>query len=140
MLGRIVGCLALAATACAPSGPRGRPVASAAPAAASPVPDSSLESLLGDARLAVQVRAVIDSVDATGAPPAGVTQGGRRGGARGVFMNAEGRLPPEPHGYYLETDVWPRGRHGRGPERLIFGRGREVYYTGDHYRTFVRVR
>jgi guanyl-specific ribonuclease Sa len=93
-----------------------------------------------DPRLAAQIQAVMDSMDRTGEPPAGVAQGGRRNGARGVFDNAEGRLPAQPRGYYTETDVWPRGGSGRGAERLIFGRSREVYYTADHYRTFIRVR
>jgi guanyl-specific ribonuclease Sa len=95
---------------------------------------------LGDAGLDRQVALVIASMDATGRPPAGVEQGGRRGGARGVFQNLERRLPAQPPGYYTETDVWPRGGSGRGTRRLIFGRGGEVYYTGDHYRTFVKVR
>jgi hypothetical protein len=95
---------------------------------------------LGDPALERQVALVIESMDRTGRPPEGVAQGGRRGGTRGVFENAEGRLPRQAGGYYTETDVWPRGPGGRGALRLIFGRGGEVYYTADHYRTFVRVR
>ena len=90
--------------------------------------------------LARQIAAVIESMDRSGRPPAGISQGGRRAGRRGVFENAEGRLPPQPRGYYTETDVWPRGPGGRGAQRLIFGKGGEVYYTADHYRTFRRVR
>ena len=93
-----------------------------------------------DALLDRQIAAVIDSMDRTGRPPTGIAQGGRRAGRRGVFENAEGRLPARPRGYYTETDVWPRGPGGRGGERLIFGKDGEVYYTGDHYRTFRRVR
>jgi guanyl-specific ribonuclease Sa len=95
---------------------------------------------LGDPALERQVALVIESMDRTGHPPEGVAQGGRRSGRRGVFENAEGHLPRQAGGYYTETDVWPRGAGGRGARRLIFGRGGEVYYTGDHYRTFVRVR
>ena len=95
---------------------------------------------LGDPELERQVAIVIESMDRTGRPPAGVARGGRRGGGRGVFDNAERRLPVQPGGYYTETDVWPRSEGGRGAHRLIFGRGREVYYTADHYRTFVRIR
>jgi guanyl-specific ribonuclease Sa len=88
-----------------------------------------------------QVQRVIAAMDATGRPPAGVAQGGRKGGPKGLFDNAEGRLPRQPRGYYTETDVWPRqpGRN-RGAERLVFGKAGEVYYTGDHYRTFRQVR
>jgi guanyl-specific ribonuclease Sa len=79
-------------------------------------------------------------MDLTGRPPAGVAQGGRQGKERGVFQNLERRLPARPAGYYRESDVWPRGASGRGPERLVFGRESEVYYSKDHYRNFVRLR
>jgi hypothetical protein len=95
---------------------------------------------LGDPRLSGQVMRVVESFDRTGQPPAGVSQGGRRHGGRGVFENAEGRLPRREPGYYVESDVWPRGPEGRGAERLVFGRAGEVYYSADHYRTFRRVR
>ena len=95
---------------------------------------------LGDPALERQVALVIESMDRTGHPPEGVAQGGRRSGRRGVFENAEGRLPRQAGGYYTETDVWPRGADGRGARRLIFGRGGEVYYTADHYRSFTRLR
>ena len=97
-------------------------------------------NVLGDPDLDRQVAAVIESMDRTGRPPAGIAQGARKGGQRGLFQNAEGRLPREQPGFYTETDVWPGRAGGRGPQRLIFGRGGEVYYTADHYRTFVRVR
>lgn len=108
--------------------------------AATPAPAPASRLGLGEPALERQVALVMDSVDRTGKPPDGVAQGGRRGGRRGSFENAEGRLPRQPGGYYTETDVWPRGPGGRGAQRLIFGRGGEVYYTADHYRTFVRVR
>jgi guanyl-specific ribonuclease Sa len=95
---------------------------------------------LADPGRRAQVDAVIESMTRTGRPPAGVAQGGRRGGARGVFENAEGRLPGQPRGYYQESDVWPRGPDGRGAERLVFGRRGEVWYSGDHYRSFERIR
>ena len=116
----------------APRAPDTRPAA--------PAPRPAPPIALGDPVLERQVALVIGSMDRTGRPPAGVAQGGRRSGQRGVFENAEGRLPREADGYYTETDVWPRGAGGRGARRLIFGRGGDVYYTADHYRTFVRVR
>jgi guanyl-specific ribonuclease Sa len=79
-------------------------------------------------------------MDRLGRPPAGVVQGGRRGAKRGVFENAERRLPAHASGYYRESDVWPPRASGRGAERLIFGREGEVYYSPDHYRTFTRLR
>ncbi|MCM2255300.1 MAG: hypothetical protein NDJ94_06470 [Vicinamibacteria bacterium] len=96
---------------------------------------------VGDARRDRQIAAVVAAMDETGRPPDGVAQGGRRGGTRGQFENAEGRLPRRARGYYVESDVWPR-REGssRGAERLVFGREGEVWYTGDHYDTFTRLR
>ena len=95
---------------------------------------------LGKPRLDAQIRDVVESMDRTGRPPTGVAQGGRRGGRRGVFEHAERRLPVHPSGYYHESDVWPPRAAGRGADRLIFGRDGEVYYSADHYRTFVRLR
>ncbi|MEO8499464.1 MAG: ribonuclease domain-containing protein [Vicinamibacteria bacterium] len=86
-----------------------------------------------------QIERVVDSMERTGAPPAGVVQGGRRGGQKGLFVNAEGRLPRKPRGYWIESDVWPK-KGPRDGERVIFGRAREVYWTRDHYQTFVRLR
>jgi ribonuclease T1 len=56
-----------------------------------------------------------------------------------VFGNREKRLPPQPSGYYHEYTVPTPGSADRGPRRLITGDGRELYYTGDHYQTFVAV-
>ena len=56
-----------------------------------------------------------------------------------MFLNAERRLPIHRTGYWIESDVWPRSGP-RGPERLVFGEDREVYWTSDHYKTFVRLR
>lgn len=82
-----------------------------------------------------QIARVVESMDRTGAPPPGVVQGGRRG----VFRNAEGLLPRQRLGYWIESDVWPK-KGPRDAERLVFGRGREVYWTRDHYQSFVRLR
>jgi RHS repeat-associated protein len=87
-----------------------------------------------------QIETVIESFDETGKPPSGVWQGGRRGQPRGLFLNDKGKLPTKPHGYYTESDVWPGSPGNRNAERLIFGKGGEVYYTADHYKTFVRIR
>ncbi len=95
---------------------------------------------LKDPRLKSQIEKVIKSFDKTGKPPEGVWQGGRRGQPRGLFMNERGKLPIKPRGYYTETDIWPGSPGSRGAERLIIGRGGEVYYTPDHYNTFVQIR
>lgn len=48
------------------------------------------------------------------------------------FGNYEGQLPP---GKYQECDVNTKGKKERGAERLIYSK-EDIYYTGDHYRTF----
>lgn len=57
-----------------------------------------------------------------------------------VFGNFEKLLPPREHGYYREYTVKTPGVAGRGARRIVAGRGGEMYYTDDHYRSFRRVR
>jgi ribonuclease T1 len=57
-----------------------------------------------------------------------------------VFGNREGRLPRRPGGYYLEYVVRTPGLREVGPQRLVIGEAGEVFYTSDHYQTFVEVR
>jgi len=57
-----------------------------------------------------------------------------------VFGNREARLPAKPRGYYREYTVrTPRARD-RGARRIVAGRDGELYYSGDHYRSFRRIR
>lgn len=56
-----------------------------------------------------------------------------------VFNNAERRLPQESRGYYHEYTVPTPGSKDRGARRLITGQTHELYYTGDHYASFVVV-
>jgi ribonuclease T1 len=56
-----------------------------------------------------------------------------------VFGNVEGRLPKRPSGYYHEYTVPTPGAADRGARRIIAGARGELYYTADHYETFVRV-
>jgi ribonuclease T1 len=56
-----------------------------------------------------------------------------------VFANREGLLPREPSGYYHEYTVVTPGRADRGARRLITGTAHELYYTDDHYASFVVV-
>ncbi|MGA8148884.1 MAG: ribonuclease domain-containing protein [Gallionellaceae bacterium] len=57
-----------------------------------------------------------------------------------VFGNYEHRLPRQPRGYYHEYTVKTPGAHNRGARRIICGPLPECYYSGDHYRTFQRIR
>lgn len=56
-----------------------------------------------------------------------------------VFRNRERRLPQGAAGYYREYTVKTPGVRHRGARRIVTGQGGEIYYTGDHYATFVRV-
>lgn len=65
-----------------------------------------------------------------------------------IFHNRESRLPIRPGGYYREYTVpTPRARD-RGPRRIVAALGAtgdvrnsgEYYYSGDHYRSFYRIR
>jgi guanyl-specific ribonuclease Sa len=57
----------------------------------------------------------------------------------GTFGNYEKLLPRHERGYYREYTVPTPGSRDRGARRLISGNGRELYYTGDHYNSFVVV-
>ena len=56
-----------------------------------------------------------------------------------TFQNREGLLPDEERGYYKEYTVPTPGSRDRGARRLVTGAESEVYYTADHYETFVEV-
>ena len=56
-----------------------------------------------------------------------------------LFSNRERQLPARERGYYREYTVKAPGVRGRGPRRIVAGRGGEYYYTDDHYRTFRRI-
>ena len=56
-----------------------------------------------------------------------------------VFDNREKRLPAKKSGYYHEYTVKTPGSADRGARRLITGQAHELYYTGDHYASFVVV-
>lgn len=78
-----------------------------------------------------------------------------------IHSDIHATLPTKPAGFYKEyTLIIPGRKTGdgpeavkigdqtymtgevlspRGPERLMIGDGREIYYTPDHYKTFVRL-
>lgn len=138
----LVGCRAQSTTNAAdspivtPSLEPSRTLPVASLAASKTPPDSTRVSSTGDAARDTQILHVIESMDATQKPPAGVAQGGNPSGA---FRNREGKLPGGTT--YVESDIWPTSaHHSRGTERLIFGAHHEVWVTLDHYETFTRIR
>lgn len=54
-----------------------------------------------------------------------------------IFRNDQGLLPKQVQGYYREFVHPTPGVSGSGPQRIITGQGGELYYTPDHYKTFV---
>ncbi len=57
-----------------------------------------------------------------------------------IFANREKRLPRTPDREYYREFVHRMNRMPfPGPQRVILGKGGEVFYTGDHYFSFVRV-
>jgi ribonuclease T1 len=55
------------------------------------------------------------------------------------FGNRERQLPARERGYYREYTVKTPGVRGRGPRRIVAGRGGDSYYSDDHYRSFRRI-
>lgn len=55
------------------------------------------------------------------------------------FSNREGRLPKRERGWWHEYTVETPGSPDRGARRLVVGKDGEVWYTADHYRSFVRL-
>lgn len=58
----------------------------------------------------------------------------------GIYKNiGPGFLPIQPPGYYTEVYI-PTDSGAAGTERLIYGQGGDVWYSPDHYYTFVRIK
>ncbi|MDN5860723.1 MAG: guanine-specific ribonuclease N1 and T1 [Pseudonocardia sp.] len=60
-----------------------------------------------------------------------------------TFQNREGLLPRQDRGFYREYTVPTPGEDDRGARRLVtggpLGADQQVFYTGDHYESFVVV-
>ncbi|MBO4385559.1 MAG: hypothetical protein J5817_00925 [Treponema sp.] len=53
------------------------------------------------------------------------------------FHNREGILPKAKGRTYTECDIDTLGKSSRGAKRIVFSNDGLIYYTGDHYQTFV---
>jgi guanyl-specific ribonuclease Sa len=56
-----------------------------------------------------------------------------------TFFNQEKLLPYKPKGYYREYTIPTPGERNRGARRFVVGSQGEIYYTSDHYQSFLRV-
>jgi len=119
-------------TTAKPSAPARR--ASPAPTRRSPATTPSEGGLrsVGVADLPREAQATLRLIDAGGPFP--YAQDGA------TFGNYERVLPAHPRGWYREYTVRTPGEGDRGPRRIVTGDDdRLVYYTGDHYASFVQV-
>jgi ribonuclease T1 len=95
-------------------------------------PDSGLR-FVETAALPVEARRTVLIIDRGGPFPY------PRDGA--TFGNRERLLPFKPSGFYREYTVPTPGEDDRGARRIVTGdHDRQFFYTGDHYRTFDRIR
>ncbi|MBR0386110.1 MAG: ribonuclease, partial [Erysipelotrichaceae bacterium] len=54
-----------------------------------------------------------------------------------VFSNREGYLPDKKGRVYYECDIDTDGKKSRGSKRIIYSNDGLIYYTPDHYETFI---
>jgi filamentous hemagglutinin len=57
-----------------------------------------------------------------------------------IFQNRSGDLPQKPAGYYTEYVHPTNGITGPGPQRIVVGKSGEMFYTPDHYKTFIPIK
>ena len=109
-----------------------RPLEAEPSGPASTDPDSGLP-VVALATLPVDARETVALIDRDGPFPYA------KDGA--VFGNRERLLPARPNGFYREYTVPTPGEDDRGARRIVTGDdGGQLFYTADHYASFVRVR
>lgn len=54
------------------------------------------------------------------------------------FYNREGLLPDKPGRIYFEADINYQGQKGRNAERIVFSNDGLIFYTDNHYESFVK--
>ncbi len=111
--------------------PAGSAASSAAPdTAAAGVPAAALAGFSSEERGAISAALAL------------IAQGGpflhKKDGS--VFQNREGQLPRYAAGYYHEYTVETPNSPDRGARRIVTGAGGEIYYTADHYNSFVQLK
>ena len=109
-----------------------RPLDAEPSAPAGTDPESGLP-MVALATLPVEARRTVALIDRGGPFPYGAKDGA-------VFRNRERLLPARPNGFYREYTVPTPGEDDRGPRRIVTGDGgNQLFYTADHYASFVRV-
>lgn len=58
--------------------------------------------------------------------------------AESIFENRKGFLPLHVDGYYREYVHPTPGIKAVGAQRIVIGGNGELYYTPDHYHTFIK--
>lgn len=113
-----------------------QPPASPAASSATPDPAAAGVSAAALARFTSEERGAISAVLAL------IADGGpfRHKKDGSVFQNREGRLPRYAAGYYHEYTVETPNSPDRGARRIVTGAGGEIYYTADHYNSFVQLK
>ena len=118
-------------TTAVPSAPARRASPTATRRSPTTAPQGGLRSVTV-ADLPREAQATLRLVDAGGPFP--YAQDGA------TFGNYERVLPAHPRGWYREYTVRTPGEGDRGPRRIVTGDDdRLVYYTADHYASFVQV-
>lgn len=54
-----------------------------------------------------------------------------------IFYNREGLLPYKSGRTYYEADINYHGQSSRGAERIVFSNDGLIFYTSDHYDSFI---
>lgn len=57
-----------------------------------------------------------------------------------IFKNLEGLLPEQNTGFYREFVHPTPGVAGPGPMRIVTGQNGQMWFTPDHYKTFIPIR
>lgn len=57
-----------------------------------------------------------------------------------IFKNYTDVLPKQDAGYYREFVHPTPGVKGPGARRLVIGKGGDIWFTADHYKTFIRIK
>ena len=57
-----------------------------------------------------------------------------------IFKNVEGLLPKQNAGFYREFVHPTPGVTGPGPMRIVTGQNGSMWFTPDHYKTFIQIR